>query len=68
MPLARLRHPEPHTLQTRDARPCNPAPPTPWQIDKLVLEAQFAGDASQAPREYMTVTSTTQASGRRPKQ
>lgn len=31
------------------------------QIDKLVLEAEYVGDASMAPREYMTVTSTTQA-------
>ncbi len=30
------------------------------QIDKLVLEATYLGDASMAPKEYMTITSTTQ--------
>lgn len=33
------------------------------QIDKLVLEASFVGDASQPPRDYMTLTSSAQASG-----
>ncbi len=31
-----------------------------WQIDKLVLEAEYVGDPSMAPREYMTLTSTAQ--------
>lgn len=30
------------------------------QIDKLVLEAEYIGDPSMAPREYMTLTSTAQ--------
>ncbi|GAB4823676.1 hypothetical protein N2152v2_010722 [Parachlorella kessleri] len=30
------------------------------RIDKLVLEAEYVGDPSMAPREYMTLTSTAQ--------
>lgn len=36
---------------------------TPQQIDKMVLEAQYLGDASMAPREYMTLTTTSQVGG-----
>lgn len=36
----------------------------PYQIDKLVLEAVYLGDASMAPRDYLTVTSTAQVGGR----
>jgi hypothetical protein len=37
-----------------------PPPPTPGQIDKLTLEATYVGDASMAPREYLTLSSPAQ--------
>lgn len=45
-------------IPTQLHQPC-PAPPL--QVDKLTLEAAYLGDASMAPVEYMTITSSTQA-------